>query len=232
MEKCERVFECGHKFKKLCHQECGKCREVVYRDSLILPCGHMFSGERECWTFWNDTLSDVPCEIECGEKKPCGHICKILCKNLHLESSHDANRCFEKCLKILSCGHLCQKNCHFETECGECTFPCQNSCEHSKCEKKCSEICKPCIEPCSWHREHQGTCPSLCGAPCPRLPCNIRCEKKLSCGHQCMSVCGENCDGRLCLDCRPELGKQMVDYIRFETFLLYSVARYDTTSWR
>lgn len=32
-----------------------------------------------------------------------------------------------------------------------------------------------------------------CSAPCDRLPCNKRCTKDLSCGHQCPSLCGEVC---------------------------------------
>jgi hypothetical protein len=40
-----------------------------------------------------------------------------------------------------------------------------------------------------------------CSAPCDRLPCNERCTKLLSCGHQCPSICGEECPVGYCQLC-------------------------------
>lgn len=48
----------------------------------------------------------------------------------------------------------------------------------------------------------QGKCDLPCGAPCSRLPCDKRCCKELSCGHQCPGICGEVCPSeRFCIHC-------------------------------
>jgi hypothetical protein len=48
----------------------------------------------------------------------------------------------------------------------------------------------------------QGECHMPCAVPCDRLPCSVRCEKKLACGHQCPSLCGEDCpDVKYCREC-------------------------------
>jgi hypothetical protein len=48
-----------------------------------------------------------------------------------------------------------------------------------------------------------------CGAPCDRLPCNLRCEKKLRCGHRCPGLCGEVCLQGCCVQpkCRDKVKK-------------------------
>jgi len=50
--------------------------------------------------------------------------------------------------------------------------------------------------------------------PCDRLPCDIRCQGVLSCGHKCPSLCGEPCALQQCHICatRDEKGK-VVDLI-------------------
>jgi hypothetical protein len=40
-----------------------------------------------------------------------------------------------------------------------------------------------------------------CAAPCDRLPCDKRCTKLLPCGHQCPSICGEDCPVDYCQKC-------------------------------
>jgi hypothetical protein len=40
-----------------------------------------------------------------------------------------------------------------------------------------------------------------CAAPCVRLPCNKRCSKNLSYGHQCPGICGEMCPEGYCHIC-------------------------------
>lgn len=54
-----------------------------------------------------------------------------------------------------------------------------------------------------------------CAVPCNLLPCSRRCEKTLSCLHQCPSLCGEDCpDARFCQQCAEDSVKEiMVDYI-------------------
>ena len=60
----------------------------------------------------------------------------------------------------------------------------------------------------------------VCGAPCDRLPCGERCSKLLDCGHQCPSVCGEDCPTSLnCIICCTEEKKsRQVDMILFTEY--------------
>lgn len=59
-----------------------------------------------------------------------------------------------------------------------------------------------------------------CAAPCDHIPCTLRCEERLSCGHQCPSVCGEICPpSEFCQKCAsPELKGRVVDFILAETY--------------
>ena len=53
-----------------------------------------------------------------------------------------------------------------------------------------------------------------------RLPCNLRCSRLLNCGHQCPSICGENCPGEeFCQQCcSSEIQHTVVDYLEFATY--------------
>lgn len=92
----------------------------------------------------------------------------------------------------------------------------QVKCQHSKCEDKCSKPCAPCVEPCTWSCEHIGRCEAPCGAPCTRLPCDERCSKLLSCGHQCPSLCGETCPDGYCQKCSGR--DDAVDLLEFKNY--------------
>lgn len=56
-----------------------------------------------------------------------------------------------------------------------------------------------------------------CAAPCDRLPCDERCNKILDCGHQCPSLCGEDCPNDLCQKCSDK-GDARVDLLEFKTY--------------
>jgi hypothetical protein len=56
-----------------------------------------------------------------------------------------------------------------------------------------------------------------CAAPCSRLPCNKRCLKKLSCGHQCPGTCGELCAERYCHQCSDKLDSR-VDFLEMKSY--------------
>ncbi|KAM0324565.1 hypothetical protein ACHAQA_007950 [Verticillium albo-atrum] len=48
-------------------------------------------------------------------------------------------------------------------------------------------------------------------SPCDWVPCSRRCEKTLDCGHQCPSLCGEDCpDKKFCQHCASEDVKSIV----------------------
>ncbi|CAG8660562.1 11083_t:CDS:2, partial [Dentiscutata heterogama] len=80
---------------------------------------------------------------------------------------------------------------------------------------------------CGWQCKYEGTCYLPCGVPCNRLPCNLRCEKLMDCGHQCFGLCGEKCPpSKYCADCTTDDNvknqglylRQVVDLIMQETF--------------
>ena len=85
-----------------------------------------------------------------------------------------------------------------------------------RCGRKCDLPCPSCAQPCVWKCEHNGACPLPCGSPCIRLPCNKQCSKKLTCGHQCPSICGEICPAPsiACQVCAaPASRSAIVDFI-------------------
>ena len=48
-----------------------------------------------------------------------------------------------------------------------------------------------------------------CATPCSILPCSLRCEQDLACGHRCPSVCGELCPStEFCQQCASTTVKQ------------------------
>ena len=56
-----------------------------------------------------------------------------------------------------------------------------------------------------------------CAAPCVRLPCNRRCSKNLSCGHQCPGICGEICYEDYCHTCAGR-GEARVDLLELKSY--------------
>lgn len=56
-----------------------------------------------------------------------------------------------------------------------------------------------------------------CAAPCDRLPCDERCTKLLKCGHQCPSLCEEDCPSNLCQECGDK-GDARVDFLEWKTY--------------
>lgn len=59
-----------------------------------------------------------------------------------------------------------------------------------------------------------------CAAPCDHVPCSLRCELVLPCGHQCPSVCGEICPSeKYCQICASDKIKETpVDFILGESY--------------
>ncbi|KAL6921145.1 hypothetical protein FSST1_005171 [Fusarium sambucinum] len=58
-------------------------------------------------------------------------------------------------------------------------------------------------------------CTAPCAAPCNWVPCSLRCDKLLDCGHQCPSLCGEVCpSSKFCQVCATDDIKSVcVDFI-------------------
>ncbi|KAF9428398.1 hypothetical protein BGZ94_002538 [Podila epigama] len=222
------VLDCGHRFEKpRCFEKknpslikCGvkvTCKSPTCEHEQTMDC-HMKSVE---WA----------CKKPCNGDLSCGHRCTRDCstcqesfskgkalKELAEVPRTNHGHCNIKCGKSLFCGHLCNSLCHPDSQCPPCQRPCEVACAHSICSTPCDTPCTACNERCVWMCKHQGQCSMPCGVPCDRLPCNKRCELKLTCGHQCPSVCGEVCPAqRFCVVCKdPKTMSLQVDLIMQE----------------
>ena len=110
------------------------------------------------------------CQEPCRKRMKCGHVCEKLC---HVYNCND-QKCFKSCYKLFSpCGHPCKKLCY--EDCGKCQVLVEKKlpCGHIKKKCKCSE------------NEYF-------------IKCNEKCERKLSCGHDCKLKCYENCESIAC----------------------------------
>ncbi|KAL4078405.1 hypothetical protein V8B97DRAFT_1937181 [Scleroderma yunnanense] len=212
---------CGHvKESVLCHQL--DMIQNIYCDFVVMKqlphCEH--SAPMEC----SQDPENYPCQERCAVLMPCcSKTCKAPCyecqreSNPPLEESGQVKRdkhMHHLCQKSLHCEHLCQEACsenHSHTN--RCMKLCRQACPHAKCTLPCSVPCAPCKEECTWTCPHY-TCPVPCGSVCARLPCDLRCETILRCGHRCPSVCGEACDVQVCPWCASdEKQSQLVDLI-------------------
>ncbi|KAJ3123836.1 hypothetical protein HK100_011473 [Physocladia obscura] len=213
---CHLTFDL-EKLAKVC------CQTLVEKTLL---CGHLVTAACH--------IDPKYIFIPCSALLKCQHTCKSTCGKCVNFGSIDPNVverpktakhavCTVACSKPLPCRHVCKQSCskHEDGICPNCTFPCDLlMCGHSKCNHKCGDPCSPCQEPCLWSCEHQRTCALACGAPCTRLPCDLRCNKLLSCGHQCPTVCGEVCPAvSFCQDCASgDVKDQVVDMVGMETY--------------
>ncbi|PKK69466.1 hypothetical protein RhiirC2_661403 [Rhizophagus irregularis] len=236
-ETCGRCEYPISKVKLPCNHEIqnGRCwqnqdKERLYCIELVtkklLNCEHY--KEIQC----SESVENVKCRDKCKKLLKCGHEClnecsecqknSILPENSKNESKvenrnelerNQHGECKHICERLLFCGHICKQYCHMheENDCPPCENKCTVSCEHATCNKNCAEPCDVCAEKCLWKCEHQGKCELSCGAPCYRLPCNERCDKKLKCGHRCAGICGETCPSEnFCVNCASEKVKDQV----------------------
>ncbi|OAQ22438.1 hypothetical protein K457DRAFT_84858, partial [Linnemannia elongata AG-77] len=243
-QPCPRLHpQCNHVCLKECGQECGDCQQPI--GTLPLPCAHVLA-KAYCFQRQDpsrarckervvrklphcehehpmDCYKDpetFKCHKRCDVLLDCGHACFKHCfecqaASLRVDGLLDVPPS-GKCGKLMHCGHSCDAYCHLGDECPPCKQSCILTCTHSRCTHPCKTLCPACCESCVWSCSHQGRCQLPCGAPCSRLPCNRRCEKTLSCGHQCPSVCGEKCPSlKYCIECKidPSVMDMIVDLI-------------------
>jgi len=213
---------CGHlKDKVHCYmtQDLSQIKCTVSVSKEIVTCKHNVTVE--CW---RDVASaSFHCPTACGAALPCGHLCSGtcgLCNTYSADMKHTIKH--KTCKKVCGrpfgiCNHVCKQLCHVGETCKPCTTRCEVRCAHSRCPSACSEPCAPCIERCTWSCEHQGNCSLPCAAPCNRLPCDQRCSKKLPCGHQCPSICGETCPEKYCQEC-SDRQDQRVDLLEMKSY--------------
>lgn len=218
-------LQCGHVMESpKCWQKQNPgsvpCEAVVDRN--VPGCGH--TVKVPCFT--NVESPDFSCRAPCGVALPCGHNCRSLCYLCNarddgkiIETTHNA--CKQICgRKFTTCPHTCKQPCHGETKCDPCDTTCEVRCSHSRCSKPCHEPCAPCAEEqCASHCQH-ASCSMPCAAPCDWVPCSNRCLLPLSCGHQCPSLCGENCpDSKYCQQCGSHgVLSTVVDYLEMAEY--------------
>ncbi|KAH7021747.1 putative NF-X1 finger and helicase domain protein [Macrophomina phaseolina] len=231
-EKCtvnvhdpSRTLSCGHKKTDL---PCWRAQDLptvvckVKVGRIVPGCGHKV--ELPCHV--NHTADDFDCTAVCDAILQCGHTCKQRCTSCRRKSDGiitiaDHGICQQICGRNYNtCRHSCTATCHGEKPCPLCSAPCEVFCSHSRCDKKCNEPCTPCAQPTCPSRCPHSQCTLPCAAPCDWLPCSKRCEEILSCGHNCPSLCGEQCpDVRFCQICATDEVKDIqVDYIEMLTY--------------
>ncbi|KAL4911007.1 AAA domain-containing protein [Aspergillus multicolor] len=224
MFDADRVLPCGHSMPNLpCWQaqdlSLVNCPTLVERE--IPHCRH--KTRVPCHIDVNSVL--YKCAHQCQTVLPCGHNCKRQCMSCIKRNGEgveiDHGICTQKCGRLYStCAHACIAKCHGDAPCPPCSSPCDVQCAHSKCPEKCSDPCAPCaMSDCLSSCPHS-SCSMPCAAPCDHIPCSLRCEKMLSCGHQCPSVCGEICPSsafcQVC--CTDEVKEMVVDFIMGEQY--------------
>ncbi|KNZ77104.1 NFX1-type zinc finger-containing protein 1 [Termitomyces sp. J132] len=225
---------CGHTSASLpCHLldklEEAFCNVIIVKN--LPTCEH--SVEMRC----SDDPSLYKCIQPCaGIMECCGRTCNsncYQCQAKNVSSAQDTSRILRTfhvnhpCRKVLHCAHICNGPCSRDHKCILiCKEQCRQECAHAQCKEYCSTPCSPCQEPCIWKCPHFA-CPVPCGSVCARLPCDRRCETTLKCGHQCPSVCGEDCFIQICPRCAYEPQEYVVDVILGRT--LADIAEYENS---
>ncbi|KAI5827612.1 P-loop containing nucleoside triphosphate hydrolase protein [Schizophyllum commune Tattone D] len=196
------------------------CEVVVEKD--LPTCEH--SASMPCSWDAEAHLCTKPCD---GIMGCCGRTCQSRCsdcQSLNQDQRADdgkvtrAQHTRHPCKKPLFCGHACPLPCARDHVCTKsCSEDCRQECAHAKCRLRCSAPCASCKEACTWTCAHKA-CPVPCGSVCIRLPCDEPCRNEMPCGHQCPSVCGEDCSKQLCLECASaEQKKDVADMILYRT---------------
>ena len=216
---------CGHVRARLeCHkaQDLSKVRCEKQVERNVPGCKHTINVP--CCV--DVAAEDFQCGAICGETLPCGYTCLRKCKDCNVRTDHQIvernyGACRSQCGRPYNnCAHRYTRPCHGEESCPLCKAPCEVQCGHSRCYKKCQEPCAPCAQDCSWSCPYRGRCQMPCAVPCDILPCSKRYGETLSCGYQCLSVCGEKCPPtEYCQICASESVKgTVVDYILQATY--------------
>ncbi|KAI9376161.1 hypothetical protein BJX61DRAFT_531109 [Aspergillus egyptiacus] len=199
-EHCQRPRQgCSHPCSRLCGDRCPeRCAVTVFDADRRLPCGHRMPS-LPCWQAQDLSLVKCPTLVD-RDIPHCHHQARLAC---HIDITSVEYQCTRQCQRILPCGHRCRRQCSScikrtaegaQVDHGECTQQCgrlYSTCAHA-CNAKCHEDtpCPPCLSPCDKCSEPCApSCSMPCAAPCDHIPCSLRCEKMLSCGHQCPSIC-------------------------------------------
>lgn len=225
------VLPCGHHVDNLpCWQyqdpEKAKCCVMVERTvpgcdhKVMLPC-HI-----------DITSPFYICNAISAALQSCGHVCKDKCCKCRSRegtktTKEEHGKCWQQCGRdYTNCKHVCNAPCHGDEPCPLCDQKCDVEYSHARCSKKCSEPCTPCAEEQCVSCCPHSACNMPCAAPCDWVPCSQRCKKRLSCGHQCPSICGADCPSeKYCQVCAPAYVKDL----RADLIMLSTYAEIDLT---
>ncbi|EED17019.1 DNA-binding protein smubp-2, putative [Talaromyces stipitatus ATCC 10500] len=223
--QADRQLSCGHLMQTLpCwqSQDLSTVHCPTQVEKIVPNCEHKVRVA--CYV--NVSSPQYKCPVQCENVLPCGHSCKKQCfkcitrsESGEVQTEHGS--CQQKCGRNqTTCAHRCETLCHGEQPCPPCQSPCEVGCGHSKCALKCSDPCTPCAEGKCLSSCPHSACSMPCAAPCDHVPCSVRCEKLLKCGHRCPSVCGEVCPSeKYCQTCgSEEIKNYPVDFICGETY--------------
>lgn len=249
-EKCQAVLKdtnlllpCGHTISSpRCWeaQDPGsvRCMKEVIRN--VPGCDH--SVRVQCHE--DVTTARYQCTAMCGSHRTCGHTCNSVCFRCNTREEGQVTKqnhgiCKHRCGRNYStCRHSCSQICHGDVPCNPCHERCEVRCSHSRCSKACHEPCAPCAQATCESSCAHSECTAPCAAPCDWVPCSLRCEKMLDCGHQCTyikiklqacnhvltdtgpSVCGDACPASTyCQQCAPDQIKSVcVDFIEMNEY--------------
>ena len=211
-EKCDKILPCGHNCQDLCGKLCTQPCKIDCKK--MLPCGH-----EKCMPCFKDPLM-AKCNSNCTKVLGCGHPCSEKCKKackcnteveVELACSHrrlvlcpTKDRlppCVERCIKNLSCGHVCPGMCYEDCGMKKCEvevykwLPCGHQ-QSIPCHLNPKKAF--CYAPCQRKLDCGHKCPSVCGRICHEVPCQESCQIKCKRGHACRQRCHF---GSSCADC-------------------------------
>ncbi|XP_068716349.1 NFX1-type zinc finger-containing protein 1-like [Montipora foliosa] len=118
------------------------------------------------------------CNLLCGDRLLCGHACDKQC---HV-SSHPWGNCNKQCPGRCPNEHTCPLACHHPRTCPPCRH------KMTKVVPKCG---------------HKQQIP--CSVKPETFPCQMKCEKKMPCGHFCVKECGQKCTFKCEVNCIKHL---------------------------
>ncbi|XP_022837763.1 NFX1-type zinc finger-containing protein 1-like [Spodoptera litura] len=214
-----------HQCRNKCHEKCDTCTVPVKKKRST--CKHMET------VACNVDIDKMKCLNKCARMMTCGHYCKKICyedctdcsqmvwkeipeckHKVKVKCMHTPDRslCPEKCMRLLSCGHLCRDMCAVPCDSTKCTeitsqevlspcghkvkLPCNMSKLYIKGELTTSAVLAACAAACGATL----ACGHVCGATCARCrqrrlhaPCTQPCNQDNICGHTCQEPCNQIC---------------------------------------
>ncbi|XP_069814290.1 NFX1-type zinc finger-containing protein 1-like [Dendropsophus ebraccatus] len=162
---CQYRLNCGHVCPLFCHPFDPEHKDII----CTKPCPNTCENGHKCTKVCSEPCK---CEVLVPKEIPlCGHIQDVPC-------SMPAEKfcCKEPCIKMLDCGHKCVRWCG-----QDCTKRCP---EELTVTLKCGHTVKTLC--------HIKLDAEFFGQP---LQCDVKCEKKLDCGHKCPGSCS-SCNSR------------------------------------